>query len=155
MKNKFIKLFSLVFITLLLLVLVACDGPSIKTHYTLTYSVSGNGYIECIYESGETIEANTYINLVAKGNGSFQGWYENEELYDSGNDLLIILNKDMNLVAKFSGTNYKDDTYTLVKDLKADENHKVCASVVAVHERGYLLKDSSGYVMVYLGSNAQ
>lgn len=155
MKNKFIKLFSLVFFTLLLFVLVACDGPLKKTHYTLTYSVSGNGYIECIYESGQTLEANTYINLIAKGNGSFQGWYENDELYDEGNDLLILLNRDINLVAKFSGTNYKDDTYTLIKDLKAEETHKVCASVVAVHERGYLLKDSSGYVMVYLGSNAQ
>lgn len=149
------RIIKICFFVFLLVLLSACVKPGDKSHYTLTYSVSGNGYIECEYLSGASIEKDTYVNLVAKGNGKFEGWYKDGAFYDEGSDLLIILKSDVNLEAKFTGTNYKEETFTLIKDVKDGENAKVCATVVAIHDRGYLLKDSSGYMMVYLGSNAK
>lgn len=153
MKKGIYRLFIFIFFGISLLFFSACEYLQ-KSEYTLTYSTIGNGYVECAYESGSVIDANTYINLIAKGNGNFEGWYLNNELFESDNDILILLNSDLYLVAKFTGSNYKDDTYDLIKDLKAGQNAKVCATVVAVHDRGFLLFDNTDYVMVYLGSHS-
>lgn len=152
MKIRIKYFFNIFLLIFFFLFLVSCN-QEVKDEYILSYSVSGNGYITCQYESGSLVKNGEYVNLVAKGNGSFSGWYLNNSLYDEGNDLLILMNKDFNLEARFSGTNYKDDTFTLISDLKESKEQKVCVDIVLKNERGYLVKDSSDYMFIYLGSN--
>ena len=94
MKKGIYRLFIFIFFGISLLFFSACEYLQ-KSEYTLTYSTIGNGYVECAYESGSVIDANTYINLIAKGNGNFEGWYLNNELFESDNDILILLNSDL------------------------------------------------------------
>ena len=132
------KIIRFILLLLFLVFITGCNGTIDDNHpttCTFAYSVTGNGSIYCSIDSGTVVKYGKIINLSATANGedTFDGWYIEEKLYSEKTSLQFTIQKDTSIVAKFNGTNYKDEETT---------NIELLEGVVSIFNgRGFTIKN--------------
>ena len=163
------KLKNIIKISVVLLLfslfLCACDfinqNNNTESEYKIIYKAEGNGYIVCDYDNNARIKSNTEVVLKAIANtgNTFNGWFdENDVLLDENDEIKIVMNKKWILIAKFEkeGGNTPpivEDEHDKIKDLSEGKESFIKADVIVTFKNGFLIKDDTGYALVYLGTS--
>ena len=161
LKNKIITIVMLVLSIILLSGCELLNGNNTNTNtdeeYKIIYKAEGNGYIVCEYDSNARIKKGTELNLqaVANTDATFVAWYDeaNNEISTDAT-LNITMNKKWVLIAKFKNQTQviiDEDPHTKLSEIEENKEAFIKATILITFKNGFMIKDASGYAIVYLG----
>ncbi len=163
MKN--IKKIIIIFIAIFsIFVFSSCkdNNPSgDNNEYKLIYKTEGNGFIVCDYDSNARIKAGTEVELSAFANtgSEFVAWYdEDNNILENNTIIKITINEKTVIYAKFKlvdggGKPDEDDKYDKLSELEEGKAAFIKATVIVTFKKGFVIKDASGFALVYLGKD--
>ena len=137
------------------------DEQGNDEEYKLIYKTEGNGFIVCEYDSNARIKAGTEVELSAFANtgSEFVAWYDEDNNVLNNNAIIkITINEKTVVYAKFKLSDggekpIEEDKHDKLADIEEGKEAFIKATIIVTFRNGFVIKDASGFGLVYLGAS--